>query len=89
MVRLFNPGSTVVHARLRLNGGFAPPVNTGSPVERIQSSYRAATFDAAPWSAVRLVTLEEVPEQDLDLQPDGSIEVTLNPRQLKTVEFQS
>ena len=87
VVRLFNPGSTAVRARLRLNGGFAPPVNTGSPIERIQASYRAATFKSAPWSGARLVTLEELPEQDLDLQPDGFIEVTLNPRQLKTVEF--
>jgi hypothetical protein len=87
VVRLFNPGSTAVHARLRLNGGFAPPVNTGSPIERIQSSYRTATLDSAPWSAARLVTLEELPEQDLDLQPDGTIELTLNPRQLKTIEF--
>jgi len=87
VVRLFNPGSTPVNARLRLNGGNAPPTHPGSPVERIQASYRIADEEAQPWNAARLVTLEELPEQDLEIQSDGYVEVTLTPRQIRTVEW--
>jgi len=89
IVRLYNPGSVAAQTRVRLNGGTTPPVVPASPIERIQSSYAISEFDATPWRAARLVTLEELPVQDLDLQPDGFVELSLNPRQIKTIEFQA
>lgn len=87
VIRLFNPGREHKKARVKVNGGMGPPRNVPSPIERMQWSYRLNDLDACPWREARILTLEEKPEMQLDIAHDGTVEVSLGPRQIKTLEW--
>ncbi len=87
IVRLFNSGSETVEATVRLNGGKAAPQATASPVERIRQSYLLPDRQPTAWGAVRAVSLEELPEEDLPIRDDGSVAIALGSRQIRTLEW--
>ncbi|MCX7045598.1 MAG: glycosyl hydrolase-related protein [Candidatus Sumerlaeota bacterium] len=87
IVRLFNPTSKTVKARLRLNGGGANPAQTQSPVERQAADFALPVEPPRPWSKVRAVTLEEIPEADLKQDKKGWVAVTLGRKKIYTIEF--
>jgi mannosylglycerate hydrolase len=89
VVRLFNPAEGTVSGRLRLNGGLTGPRAAQSPVERVQTAFALPTDPGVPWPAVRLVSLEEVPEADLAVGPDGWVAFEIAPKKILTIEFAS
>ena len=87
IVRLFNPAERTVNGRLRLNGGFAGPGATQSPVERIQASFALPAGPGARWPVARRVSLEEVPEADLPVDPKGWVAFEIAAKKILTIEF--
>jgi len=87
IVRLFNPSARAAGGRLRLNGGFAGPPTVQSPVERVRASFALPPGPGPRWSAARAVSLEEVPEADLAMDPEGWAAFEIGPKRILTVEF--
>jgi hypothetical protein len=87
IVRLFNPSERTASGRLRLNGGFAGPRATQSPVERIQASFALPAEPGARWLAARIVSLEEVPEAELAVGPEGWVAFEIAAKKILTIEF--
>lgn len=87
VVRLFNPLGETVRGRIRLNGGRGIAPGAGSPVERLQQSFRLNGSRDQAWSVVRRVTLEEAHEEDLAVDHDGWVPVELGRKQIVTVAF--
>ncbi|MBE3070231.1 MAG: hypothetical protein IMZ66_08330 [Planctomycetes bacterium] len=87
VVRLFNPADRAVSGRLRLNGGFAGPGAPQSPVERVRASFALPAEPGARWPAARRVSLEEVPEADLAVDPAGWVAFEIAAKKILTVEF--
>ncbi len=75
--------------RLRLNGGRAASRDDSSPIERIQSSYALPREAGEPWPTVRAVTLEEKPEDDLEMDADGWVAVEITPKKILNLLFSS
>jgi len=87
IVRIFNPYDETQKAALRLNGGYSGPVKTKSPVERLQSEYALPEGKGRPWGKIRLVSLEETPLQDVDMQKDGWVRLEIGKKKILTLEF--
>jgi hypothetical protein len=87
IVRIFNPYGETQKAALRLNGGYSGPVKTKSPVERLQSEYALPEGRGRPWEKIRLVSLEEIPLQDLAMDKDGWVRLEIGKKKILTVEF--
>ena len=87
IVRLFNPSERIIDGRLRLNGGFAGPAASQSPVERVQASFALPPERGPRWPVVRAVSLEEVPEAELAVDPEGWVAFEIAPKKILTIEF--
>ncbi len=87
VVRLFNPASSTVKTKIRLNGGQANSANTSSPVERLKKEMALPGTSSQPWKSAGIVNLEELPEKDLELDSQGWCSLSLDPKKIMTVEF--
>ncbi len=87
IVRVFNPLATSVQNAIRLNGGWTGPAERQSPVERLESAFALPQGQGHRWSAVRLVTLEELPERDLEMDAEGWVPFEITPKKILTFEF--
>ena len=87
IVRVFNPLATSVQNAIRLNGGWTGPSEIQSPVERLQAEFALPTGQGSRWSTVRLVTLEELAERDLEMDDDGWVTFEIAPKKILTFEF--
>lgn len=87
VVRLFNPLSKTLSVKLRLNGGKKASLAEMSPVERLRENMTLPGTSSENWTRARMVTLEEVPEKNIPLNPDGSCLVEMTPKKIVTVEF--
>jgi len=89
IVRLFNPSDDPIRTTLRLNGGFRELEKTLSPVEAIQVEQKLPGASDRRWAAARIVSLEEVPQEDLELTEAGAVELEIAGKKIVTVEFLS
>jgi alpha-mannosidase len=89
IVRLFNPSDDLIRTTLRLNGGLREPERTLSPVEATQVEQKLPGASDQRWAAARIVSLEEVPCQNLELSEDGAVELEITGKKIVTVEFLS
>jgi mannosylglycerate hydrolase len=87
IVRLFNPLTQTVQARVRLNGGMAQLAQPYSPVERLQHNMALVRARKSAWQSVRQVTLEEIPDKDLTLDAQGWCTVSMAAKKIVTLEF--
>jgi mannosylglycerate hydrolase len=87
IVRLFNPFDKTVKGGIRFNRGFTGPTTSHSPVERIMANFALPDTKGKKWSTVRTVTLEEIPQKDLNLEPDGWVNIELGKKKILTIEF--
>lgn len=89
VVRLFNPFSSTIKAKFRLNGGKANSVQFCSPVERLQNEMALSGTSKNPWTTARIINLEELPEKDLALDDGGWCNIEMTPKKILTLEFLS
>ena len=87
VVRLFNPASSVIKAKLRLNGGKANSSKLSGPVERLQKEMALSGTSKQPWKTVRIVNLEEIPEKELTLDGNGWCNIEMSSKKILTLEF--
>lgn len=87
VVRLLNPGDGVRRTRVRLGQGHAGPPAGTSALEHAAAEGALPADPGAKWREVRLVTLEEQPLEELVVDADGWVEVTVPARRIVTVEF--
>jgi alpha-mannosidase len=87
VVRLFNPSERTVSGRLRLNGGAAAQPTAQSPVERVQASFALPAEPGPRWPTARAVSLEEVPQANFVVDPDGWVGFEIAAKQILTIEF--
>lgn len=87
IVRLFNPASNIIKAKLRLNGGKADSSKLSSPVERLQKEMVLPGTSKQLWDTVRIVNLDELPEKELALDSDGWCNIEIPPKKILTLEF--
>lgn len=87
VVRLFNPATRTLKAKVRLNGGMANSTRSCSPVERLQMEMALCGTGDQPWKTVRRVTLEELPEKELTLDSDGWCDIEMPAKKILTLEF--
>ncbi|HDS84931.1 MAG TPA: hypothetical protein ENN97_07050 [Phycisphaerales bacterium] len=87
VVRLFNPASQSVKAKLRLNGGYANAFPVTSPVERLQNEMELSGSTKRPWSTARIVNLEEIPEKELAMDSAGWCAFEMAPKKILTIEL--
>ncbi|MCP4611239.1 MAG: hypothetical protein GY845_21220 [Planctomycetes bacterium] len=87
VVRLFNPSCRAISAGIRLNTGRTGPLTTQSPVERVQNDFALPKDRGSKWDNVRVVTLEEIPEQDLTMDADGWVNFEIEGKKILTIEF--
>ena len=86
VVRLFNPTDITLGGNVRLNRGMVPPAPQ-SPVERQAASGALPPATGKPWTAARLVDLEENEIQSLDIDANGGVRMDIHPKQIVTIEF--
>jgi alpha-mannosidase len=86
VVRLFNPASSSIKTKFRLNGGHAPS-SSSSPVERLQKEMALSGTGKRPWATARIVNLEERPEKTLVLDSKGWCDIEITPKKILTLEF--
>lgn len=87
VVRLFNPLARTVRGRLRLNGGRTGPTRSPSPVEREQAANALPKPQGRKWRKVRLVSLEEEPQEKLAMDAEGWVALSIPKKKILTVEF--
>lgn len=87
IVRVFNPWDRTVQAGVRLNGGRAASGTVPSPVELLQSSCRLPGTSDKPWQTARLVSMEEAPQRDIDLDAEGWARFEITRKKILTIEF--
>lgn len=87
IVRLFNPLSEAVEGTLRLNGGFTGPLTAQSPVERVTAEFVLPKDKGGIWRKVSIVSLEEVPECDLDVDDHGWVKFMITGKKILTIKF--
>ena len=87
VVRLFNPYDETIKGSLRLNGACAGPSKIQSPIERMQTEFTLPAEEARLWRQVRLVSLEEVPIEDLSMDDEGWVGFTIGKKKILTIEF--
>ena len=86
VVRLFNPFDRTVKDSIRLNGGFTGPGKTQSPVERVEAEFELPKGKGHTWSKARLVSLEELPQEDLAVDGEGWIDFEISKKKILTIE---
>jgi len=86
VVRLFNPATSTIKAKLRLNGGKANS-SSSSPVERLQKEMALSCSNKEPWKKAQIVNLEEVPKKEVALDADCWCNIEIEPKQILTLEF--
>jgi hypothetical protein len=84
---LHNPFEKTIAGAIRLNHGFTGPAIRFSPVERVKGEFALPADKGKNWSRVRMVTLEEVPEQDLPIDADGWVNFKIENKKILTIEF--
>lgn len=87
IVRLFNPSERVLNTAIRLNGGYAGPQVVQSPAERVQAEFALPEGKGSKWSKVRLVTLEELPTQELKMDDRGWVKFDITGKKILSFEF--
>jgi len=87
VIRLFNPASETIRAKLRLNGGLANSCKLRSPVERLQKDMAVCGTAKQQWDTVRIVNLEELPEKELGMDGDGWCNIEMSAKKILTLEF--
>jgi len=87
IVRLHNPLEKTIAGAIRLNHGKTCPAIQLSPVERIKKEFSLPADKCKNWSRVRIVTLEEVPEQELSIDADGWVNFKIGNKKILTIEF--
>ena len=87
IIRLFNPYEETVKNSIRFNGGLTGPASEQSPVERIKSEFELPRDKGKVWSKVRLVTLEELPLTDLNINSEGWVAFEITKKKILTLEF--
>jgi len=99
VVRLFNPSDNTVKAAIRLNNGLAPITKTQSPLERQKAEFELPAYGGKKWSAVKIVTLEELdagrdafgaplPFPALSLKDDGFVDFEITGKKILTIKFE-
>ena len=53
------------------------------------ADYELPKGDGSKWQSARLVTLEEIPQEDLKIDKDGWINVEIAPKKIYTIELQA
>ena len=86
IIRFFNPSSRTMKNAVRLNGGYAGRKSI-SPVARRRAEEALPGGRKRKWKKVRLATLEEVPEEDLEMDSKGWVKLDVAPKKIVTVEF--
>lgn len=87
VVRLFNPSDKKVVNAIRLNGGYAGTEAVQSPVERLQAEFELPKNMERKWKSMRLVSLEEKPQGELIMEPDGWVKFDITGKRILTLEF--
>ncbi|MCE5187184.1 MAG: hypothetical protein LLF76_13770 [Planctomycetaceae bacterium] len=87
VVRFYNPFNRTIQGAVRLNKGFAEPAKVLSPVERVGLEFSLPTEKTGKWETVRQVTMEELPEYDLVMDPEGWVQFELTKKKIMTIEF--
>ena len=87
-MRLFNPSDRTVKNSVRLNGGKAGPQKVQSPVERLRAEFELPKAGGSGWQKVRLVNLEEIPQEDLEMDSGGWVSFEITGKKILTLEFQ-
>ena len=87
IVRLFNPYSDTVKTSIRLNGGFVNNPDVPSPVERLKTDMALPGKSSKNWPSVKVVTMEELPQDDLKLDRDGWVKLSVDSKKILTLEF--
>jgi mannosylglycerate hydrolase len=87
IVRLFNQFDDGISGAIRFNGGKSGPGAVYSPVERLQAENGLPAGKGKPWSRVRVVSLEELPEKDIEMTSDGWVNFTIAAKKILTLEF--
>jgi len=87
VVRLFNPHGRAIAGRVRLGGGFAPPPQPPSPVERVRAEFALPAERGPRWPAARRVSLEELAEAELPVNPEGWVAFEIGAKKILTIEF--
>jgi mannosylglycerate hydrolase len=99
VVRLFNPSDNTVKASIRLNNGLAPITKTQSPLERQKAEFELPPYGDKKWSAVKIVTLEELdagrdafgaplPFPALSQKDDGFVDFEITGKKILTIKFE-
>jgi mannosylglycerate hydrolase len=88
VVRLFNRLDKSVSGRIRFNGG-KQASECESPVNQLQNEFSLAGTSDKIWSKAVQVTLEELPEKELEIDPDGWVHVALSGKKILTIMFKS
>ena len=58
-------------------------------MDRQMADYELPKGDGSKWQSARLVTLEEIPQEDLKIDKDGWINVEIAPKKIYTIELQA
>jgi hypothetical protein len=87
VVRLFNPFDQKISGSIKLNGGKANPPKPLSPVESIKAEFALPAANTKSWSKVQIVNLEELPENELKMNSDGSVNFDITKKKILTIEF--
>lgn len=87
VVRLFNPATSTIKAKVRFNGGEANSSLLRSPVERLQKDMAISGASKQQWQTVRIVNLEELPEKVIGIDDAGWCNVEMSPKKILTLEF--
>ncbi len=86
IVRLFNPTGGTLSGKIRLNGGVVPPA-AQSPVERQAADFALPADTGKTWGRARLVDLEELETETLELDAEGAVKLDVTTKKIVTIEF--
>lgn len=87
VVRVFNPYSDTKKAAIRLNSGVTGPLTVQSPAERVMEEFALPIEKGMPWKKVRTVSLEELPQEELQINADGWVPFEITGKKILTLEF--
>jgi hypothetical protein len=86
IVRLFNPTEETLSGKVGLNGGLVPP-RTQSPVERQAVDFALPKAGVRKWGTARSVDLEENEVEQLKLDENGAVDISVAKKKIVTLEF--
>ena len=88
VVRLFNPSDKTVQNAVSLGGGIAPIADIQSPLERQRAEFELPSYSGKQWSAVKIVSLEEIDQQTLTMDADGFVPFEITGKKILTIKFE-